>query len=290
MPVQKSGMTTLMKSWLFCFVLVQLAMNKATAGETCRFSGTTDADGRLAIAASSSANADGTTTVDVIGRFTANPMPFVHITYLMQEISTWRSDRLDGLAVSTRYMAGSRVVRQQWDVFRRGRDGLEAYRLQGSPDELQRAHAPFVRHWDPATFGQPWLQDYWAASPERRRDLDMPAASLRSPLRSPLALAFYWSRRMPRTGQSVAVFLPGFKRDKSVDLTISPVGSPGNGWQMWQSAVRYPALSMSRDSIASAWISNDGHLLQLALEVQWQGSTARGLIRQDGCSTTLDRR
>jgi len=91
---------------------------------------------------------DNTTTVDVIGRFTATPIPFVHINYLMEEISTWKSDQLQSVAVNSRYIVDSHIVRQEWDLFDRGTDGLEAYRLQGKTlDDFRRKYPAFVRHW-----------------------------------------------------------------------------------------------------------------------------------------------
>ncbi len=47
-------------------------------------------------------------------------------------------------------------------------------------------------------------------------------------LSSPLAMAFYWIRWLPRGGDEVPVFLPGFKADKLVDV---PVGPASAGWQ-----------------------------------------------------------
>ncbi len=146
--------------------------------------------------------------------------------------------------MNSRYIVDGHIVRQEWDLFDRGPDGFEAYRLQGETlADFRRKYPAFVRHWDPANFGQSWLQDYRLADPERRRDLDLPASSMRPDLRSPLALAFYWSRRIPSSGQAATVFLPGFKKDKSVDLTIAAAEPPGNGRQVWQTSIRYSALS-----------------------------------------------
>ena len=259
----------------------------AWAGEVCRFAGTTDYNGQVAVTAITSTNpGEGTTTVDVRLGFRGTPMPFVHTNYLMQEISTWKATKLQSLAVNSRYRVDGRVVRQLWDVFVRGTDGLEAYRLQArTPEEFRSKHPTFAEHANPATFGQPWLQDFWRADPERRRDLDLPASSAVPDLRSPLALAFYWGERLPHVAQAATVFLPGFKKDKSVTLTIAPAGPPTNGAQPWQSSVRYPALSMTRASTAEAWVSADGHLVQLAVQVRARDYTANGIIRQEGCTS-----
>jgi hypothetical protein len=45
---------------------------------------------------------------------------------------------------------------------------------------------------------------------------------------------------------------------------------------------------MTLDATASAWVSMDGHLLQLAGSVQGANYTAYGVIRQEGCTGTAD--
>ncbi len=266
-----------------CLVAGLLAAFHAGAGEVCRFSGTTDYSGRLAVTTKADTDRSGVTTVDVLGAFTGTPSLFVHVRYLMEEISTFKSGQLQTVAVNTRYLVDGRIVRQLWDVFERGKDGLEGYRIEGSPADMRRQHPGFVGHWDPATFGQAWLEDFWAAHPDRRRDLDLPADAVRPNLRSPLALAFYWSRWVPRGGETVSVFMPGYKRDKSVTLTIT-AGPPGDGWQRWQTTVRYPGLSLAHPSTAAAWVSPDDHLLQLAGTVETRSRTGSGIIRQEGCT------
>ncbi len=256
----------------------------ARANEVCRFAGTTDYAGRLTVTAAVNPEvATGTTTVDVAANFIATPVPLIHIRYLMEEISIWKADELQRLAVNSRYIVNNFVVRQEWDVFDRGTAGLKAYRVQGKTlDDFKHKHPAFVRHWDPASFGQPWLQDYPEAHAERRRDLDLPAAPIQPDLRSPLALAFYWTRRMPVSGQTLSVFLPGFKKDKRLDVTIA-AGPRRDGRQLWQTSVRYAALSETQPSTATAWISPDGHLLQLAGTVQSGYYTGQGVIRETGC-------
>jgi len=281
---------SVIKLWPAYLIAAYLSAIPAFAGEVCRFAGTTDYNGQVAVTAITSTNAaEGTTTVDVRLGFKGTPMLFVHTNYLMQEISTWKATRLQSLAVNSRYRVDGRVVRQLWDVFVRGSDGLEAYRLQArTPKEFLGKHPAFADHANPATFGQPWLQDFWRADPERRRDLDLPASSAVPDIRSPLALAFYWGERLPRATQAATVFLPGFKKDKSVALTIAPAGPPRDGAQPWAASIRYPALDMNQPSTAHGWISADGHLLQLSVQVRMQGRAADGVLRAQGCATTTD--
>jgi hypothetical protein len=93
-------------------------------------------------------------------------------------------------------------------------------------EDLHRRHPGFVQHWDPTSFGQPWLRDFPSAPPERRIDLDLHASPLPPALRSPLALAFYWVRWLPRAGQDVPVFLPGFKGERLVEVPVLPAPVP----------------------------------------------------------------
>jgi len=267
-----------------------LSTINARASEVCHFAGTTDYSGRLEVTTNVNARVtDGTTTVDVIARFIATPWPLIHIHYLMEEISTWKSDQLQGVAANTRYLVDGHIVRQVWDLFDHGTNGLEAYRLQGKTlDDIRRKFPAFARHWDPADLGQPWLQDYRLAGAERRPDLDLPASSVGPDLRSPLALAFYWSRWIPRSGQTAMVFLPGFKKDKRLDLMIAAAEPSRDGQQVWQTSIRYPALSMTHASTAKAWVSTDRHLLQLTGSVQGGSYTGDGVIRQESCEGTAE--
>jgi len=47
-------------------------------------------------------------------------------------------------------------------------------------------------------------------------------------------------------------------------------------------------LSTTNPSTAEAWVSMDGHLLQLAGTVQGGSYTAHGVIRQENCNTTVE--
>ena len=257
------------------------ATSRAAAGERCRYAGNTDYAGHVAVTTDVSATG-GTTRVDVALAFEATPMLWVHVRYLIEEVSTWRAGELESVAVNNRYSVDGHVVRQQWDEFQRGADGLQAHRVQAKTlAEFRRKHPAFVQHWDPAAFGLPWLADYPSASPERRPDLDLGGASLPPGLRSPLALAFYWVRQLPSGGQDVPVFLPGFKTERVVELPIAAAASAGG--VRWRAPLRYPALSETPASTATAWTSPDGHLLQLAFELHAPRGSAQGLIRQEAC-------
>ena len=253
----------------------------ASASEVCHYTGSTDYDGHVTVTTNVT-ESDGITRVDAVGAFEATTMFWLHIHYLLEEVSTWRGGELQSVAVNSRYLVGNRVVRQSWDDFHRGSDGLQAYRVQGKTlADFRRQHPKFAQHWDPETFGQPWVRDYPSASPERRPDLDLTDSPLPSGLRSPLAMAFYWVRWLPRGEQTVPVFLPGFKKDRLVDLPIAAVASPDG--TVWEAPLRHSALSPRPVSVASAQISPDRHLLRLAFEVHGSRGSGRGLITGAGC-------
>jgi hypothetical protein len=285
-PIGATPYLPALRLWPGCFVVAQLWAVTACADELCRFAGTSDYSGRLAVTTNTDTR-DGKTTVDVAARFGGTPMPFVRIHYLTEEISTWTSGRMQSVAVNTRYILDGHVVRQGWDVFERGETGLTAHRIEGkSGAAFGRDHPAFFRHWDPATFAQPWLQDFWSAQPERRADLDLPAASVAPDLTSPLALVFYWSRWIPRGGEAAPVFLPGFKKDKRVEVMIATAGAGADDRRLLETSVDYPWLGTSQASTAKAWISTDGHLSQLAFDIRSQNRSASGVIRQLGCLET----
>lgn len=250
--------------------------------ETCRFSGTTDYGGRLDITAQSTTVA-GRTLVDVRLELNASPLPLVHTHYVMQEISTWRPDGIEQVAVNDRYSFDGHIVRQQWDVYDRADDGLHAFRVQGKRSaEFARQHPDFVQFWNPGMFGRPWLPQYPYSTQARRPDLDLHADPSR--VRTPLALAFYWLPRLPLQGAVVPLFLPGFKEQKLVELAIGPSPQSGPGAPSgWKAPIQYPYLSPTRPSTASALTSSDRHVLQLVFDLHGVEHSARGVIHADGC-------
>ncbi len=265
-------------------LLAGVAALLPAAAEVCRYDGVTTHAGHV-VARTEVASIGGVLTVDVTLALTASTWLF-DVRYQMQEISTWRGGELQSLAVNNRDSVDGRIRRQQWDVFVRGPTGLEARRVQAKTlADMQRRHPGFVRHWDPATFGQPWLQDYAGAAAERRPDLDLSGPAWLPGLRPPLALAFYWSRQLLPGGETVPAFLPGFKRNARLDIPFGAV-TPGDGWRSWQAPVRHASLSAAPASTAEAWVSPDGHLLQLAFDVHARQGSAQGTIRQQGCEGT----
>ncbi len=246
------------------------------AAEVCDYAGTASHQAHIAVR-TEAAEAAGLLTVRVVARLDAEPWLW-SVRYLMEEISTWRRGELQSVAVNSRYVLNGRVRRQQWDVLVRGPAGLQAQRVQGtSLAEFRLQHPAFAAQWDPAQFGQPWLAAYAAAGPERRPDLDLVGAGLAPGVRTPLALAFHWSRTLPPGGGVVPVFLPGWKRDARVDEAVQ--GAPGR----WRMALRHPALG-GAGSWAEASVSPDHKLLRLAFQVQARAGSGEGWVDLVGCN------
>jgi len=263
------------------------AVPPALAAERCRFEGTTDHAGHVVASTVVAVAADGERTVDVLLDLRATAWWLFDVRYLVEEISTWRGGELRQVAVNTRSLAGGRVVRQLWDVFRRDGDALRAWRVQAkTAAQLRDRHPGFQAQWDPAAFGSAWLPDYDAARPERRPDLDLARAA--PALRTPLALAFHWVRWLPDRPAPVPVFLPGFKRGAALALDPVPAATaPPDASRLWQVPLRYPALDAAVPSGAEAWVSADHRLLELAFELHAPQGSARGTIHAAGCSGTV---
>ena len=248
--------------WLLAASIFILPIARAFGEEMCHFSGKTDYNGRLEIAADS--KVVGTRTeINVRLELDATPLPLVHTRYVMEEISSWRPDGIEQVAVNDRYSFDGHIVRQQWDVYNRAADGLHAFRVQGKRSgEFQRQHPDFMRFWTPDMFGKPWLDHYPYSIEARRPDLDLhhdPAV-----VRTPLAFAFYWIRWLPPQGSVVPLFLPGFKEQKLVELAIGPLPDRlPKGQSGWKMPIEYPYLSLTRPSVALAWTSGDRHIVQI---------------------------
>ncbi len=263
-------------------LFLSLCVSPAHATEVCHFSGTTDYAGHVTIT-TTAARAGGATRVDVALRFEATTAIWLHIRYLVEEISLWRDGVLQRLDTNTRTIMDGRVTRQQWDDFRQGSGGFLAYRVQGKTlAQFRQQFPPFARHWDLASFGTQWLDDYAAAPPQRRPDLDLTGPQ--ATLRSPFAMAFYWVRFLRPGAQRVSVFLPGFKADKLADVALAP--ALGSGGALWRAVLHHPDLSAAPPSTAAARISPDGHLQILAFELHGAMGSARGVVHEMGCAGT----
>jgi|HubBroStandDraft_1064217.scaffolds.fasta_scaffold20818_2 hypothetical protein len=268
------------------FALAVMAVHAAWAGETCRYSGATSYSGRVSVETKATA-ANGETTVDVAARVSARSFGLIDWRYLYQEIGTWRDSELRSVGVNHRYSVAGSIQRQLWDVFNRTPDGMAGYRVLGTTlADFQAKHPGFVRHWDPASFGEPWLPDYASAPPERRADLDLPRASMPPGLGTPLLLAFYWVRWAGQQERTVPVFLPGFKHDARADIRVHPMGIDRDGLLHLHSSVRHPQLSETEVSTGDAWISPDHHLVRVAFNARGDHASAQGELHLEGCQGT----
>jgi hypothetical protein len=255
----------------------------AWADEACHYSGTTSYAGEVSVETRAT-RTNGETTVDVAARVNARTFGIVDWQYLYQEIGVWRDGELQTVGVNHRYSLAGSIRRQQWDVFRRTPEGMAAWRVQAKTlSDFREKHPGFVSHWDPATFGQPWLEDYASAPPERRADLDLPKASMPPELGTPLLMAFYWVRWTGQQQRTVPLFLPGFKRDARVDVQVTPVGIEHDGSLHLRSSVRHPQLSETKASTGDAWISPDHHLVRVTFDARSEDASAQGELHLDRC-------
>ncbi len=264
------------------FLLVSLSTSPAHATEICRYSGAADYNAKIGVVTTVTRDA-GATVVDVDVTLTADEFMFVPISYLVEERSVWRGGVLTDLAANTRYAVGPHIVRQQWDHFERGADGLIAYRVEGKRGgEFSAKFPAFARDWPSGAFGMPWLEDFAAAPPQRRADLDLPGAQADGRLRTPFATAFYFVRYEPRRGDGATVFLPGFKTDKTMHLDIAKSSTPP-GMAAWHAPLHYIALSETPPSSATAFVTPDARLQRLEFELHGSAGSARGRLDALGC-------
>ncbi len=268
-------------------ILLCTALAQPCAAETCRFTGTTNYAGHVSVITTAEAVGD-TTRVDVTLRFEATTALWLHLHYLVEEISQWRNGVLLRLDANTRYVFAGHVVRQQWDDFQQTRGGLQALRIEGKrPAQFRRHYPRFARYWDLATFGQDWLDAYASAGPDRRPDLDLSRLPQLPPVQSPFALAFYWLRFLHPGARRAQVFLPGFKADKLADVAMT-ANVAGHG-MLWHAALHHAYLSAAPPSFATAQISPDGHLQTLSFELHGAAGSGSGSLREAGCTGSAGR-
>jgi hypothetical protein len=264
-------------------VLAILISHAVWADEACSYSGTTSYDGQVSVQATAAA-ANGGVTVDVAARVKARSFGLIDWQYLYQELGSWRDGELQTIGVNHRYSVLGSIRRQQWDLFNRTPTGMQAWRVQAKTlADFEVKHPGFVRHWSPASFGENWLPDYSAAPPERRADLDLPAAAMSPGLGTPLLLAFYWVRWAGSQDRTVPVFLPGFKHDSRADIRVASLGIEAGGLLHLRTSVRHPQLSELKPSVGDAWISADHHLARETFEARTDSASAHGELHLDGC-------
>ena len=255
--------------------LILCAVAGPAHAELCSYRGETSYRGHVTVQTLAT-QAAGMLTLHVTARLDATPWHLWSIEFLAEEISTWRAGVLEGVAVNGRYLSDGAIKRQQWDVFAPAGGALEARRMQAKrQSDFTKRYPAFAAVWPIAAFGAPWLSAFHAAPSERRPDLDLPAAARVPGLRTPMALAFYWSRFMPDGESAVPVFLPGWKRDALVTESVA------GGGGMWRMELRHPTLS--GPSWAEATVA--GHVLRrVRFEAHSTYGDGTGAVDLLGCS------
>lgn len=215
-------------------VLAALIAQAPANAATCNYTGTSSYNGQIAATVTDTETASGL-VINVLLRLDATPWHLWPVQFLIQEQSTYRNNTLQSVAVNGRWTSNGTIRRQYWDLLTPGPAGFEAYRIQVKrQSDLQRRNVPFAQYWNPTTFAQPWEQTFTQSTPDRRPDLDLPTNQRVPGLKTPLALAFYWSRQpLPRT---IPIFLPGWKHDARLTGTLAQSGPKT------RLTVAYPAL------------------------------------------------
>ena len=264
-------------------VLLTLLPFSAQSAETCRYKGVGDQAGRLVVE-TQAATANGETTLSVTAQVEGRYLGVFRFQFLHQEINVWRDGELRQIGIHHRYSVNGSVKRQQWDVFNRVPEGMQAWRAQAKTlSDLQAHHPGFVRYWPPESFGQPWLAAYGSAGAKRRADLDLPARAIPPGLGTPLAMGFYWIRWSVPDGRAAPLFLPGFKEDPRLDVPISLAGTEPDGTRRIHITVRHPKLDPDRPSGGEAWVAPDRRLMRVAFEGFGRKGSMKGEARLEGC-------
>ncbi len=264
--------------------VMALLTPSAWSAETCRYAGTASHGARIVVDTVSAAR-DGETTVNVMARIDATSFGIISLGYLHQEISLWRGGELRQAAVNHRYSFAGSIRRQQWDVFTRGPDSMMAYRAQAKNlADFRSKHPRFVRQWETASFGQPWLGEYDQAGAERRADLDLPRAAMPPGTGTPLAMAFHWVRWVNPDGRGVPVFLPGFKKNARIDVPVSLADVDAHGTRHVRLVARHPQLSQTQPSVGDAWVSAGHRLLRVRFDAHGQHGGVLGVVDLERCA------
>ena len=213
-------------------------------------------------------------------------MIWFHIHYLVEEISTWRAGELEAVAVNTRYLVGSRIIRQRWDMFRRDKDAMRAQRVQAKTlADFRRRH--------PASFGIGIPQH--SASPglttiRPHPPTVAPISTLRA--RAAVAEIAIPARPGLLLGQMAAAGWPG-RGGVPARLQGRSAGGPADhgGHLDWRHIVAGAGAVSGAErgppSSPRPGPPRDGRLLQLAFDLHEPRGSARGLIRQEGCEGPL---
>jgi hypothetical protein len=115
-------------------VAIHFCSTAAPAAEVCRFSGTTDYSGHVAVTTRVAASG-GVTQVDVAATFYSSAMFWFGMHYLVEEVSSWRDGQLQGVAVNTRTSLASTLFGSYGTTSNAERtaSGLTVFKLRTSP-------------------------------------------------------------------------------------------------------------------------------------------------------------
>jgi hypothetical protein len=265
-----------------------LAAGPSRAAEVCRYAGSGDYRAQIGVVTIAERHGPET-ELRVLWDLTARALLVFHLHYRVEEISRWRGGVLQALGLNVRAFVNGRIIRQQWDLFERGAAGFAAWRMQARrEDDFAARYGAFAAHWDQASFGAPWIDAYRAAHADRRPDLDLTAAEAPPDLVPPLAEAFYRVRAAPARAQTVALFLPGNKKQRRADIAVPPPAADAAGGHLWQVPLDSEKLGIRPGSAATLSISAAGALTKIVFTVSTALHAAAGEIQAQGCAGRIE--
>ncbi|MDR3607223.1 MAG: hypothetical protein P4M08_07580 [Oligoflexia bacterium] len=270
--------------WIFLLIAVPFWAH----AETCDYAGTTDYRGKITIETRYEIPSRFQSTLRTLLRFSASVLG-MRIQYDLDEIDSLENEKLQSVALNTRYFVNGAASRQQWDRydFHWRPNQTHALRISAKyQKDLETQFPAFAKYWDESTFGGDWLADYDSASPVRRPDLDLIGFS--DGIQSMLYLAFIRDRFETVPNGSIRPipfepFIPGSKTGKPAPLTTSAPLS-AEGFVVWSTPLEFSGLETPDNRPAQVTIDPATHLLEeLRLTIQKGFISADGDLKLVGC-------
>lgn len=195
--------------------------------EICDYTGTSNLNGKATVQTEFTRN-DDTMTVKAIVQFSGNLGPLkkaimidetlVFDARTGETIKAERNQRDIGCIPPN----GQECIRSTWDELKyswgatEAQNQLSTWRIVGKDGKsFASAYPKFAKYWPLNTFAQPWFQDFYAAEPKERRDLDVNGFD--HTLITPIVSSFFLSRYLdPNKDKDMSVLVHVWEGDKEV--------------------------------------------------------------------------
>lgn len=227
---------------LATFILSRLALGSEgpipvsawpqVASEDCSYSGTSEYNGKLKARTIYSRN-DQRIKIQTLVQFTASLFG-ISKDYLFDEIVSIdpNSGEITKVEKNTRQIDQgwmSSQFFQAWDSVsfdwnnKYNTTKLNTLRIVGQDQQSFSHHFPaFAKFWPTAMFGKNWINEFYNASPEKRKDLDLSGFDQR--LIPPLLLSFYVPRiAVPARDKDFVIFVHAAKDGKPESAIAAPI-------------------------------------------------------------------